>query len=222
MHPLLASVFIGQPQMLEDARGTWQSSIRRSPVHGSIEVTAGGLRGDRVTQPYHGSADAAVCVHLLDHYRFWNERYGMELRPGAVGENFTLARVTEDQVCAGDVVRVGTTLFQVSGPRVPCANLARHLGRADWVRQTVRENRTGFYLRVLEPGQVCAGDQWSVKERPNPDGSLPAINKCMYFQFNKEAAKRFIGMSGLADYWKQLFTEKLAANLDHWTTQVSE
>ena len=184
---------------------------------GPVAVNTDGLRGDRVTQTYHGGPDAAVCVHLLDHYRFWNMKYGAGLKAGAVGENFTLDGIPEDAVCAGDIVRLGTVLLQVSGPRVPCANLARHLGHPDWVRRTVRENRTGFYLRVLEPGEVCAGDGWAVRERLNPGASIPAINACMYLAFDPEAANRVMGMTGLADWWKQQFGEKLAAKVQHWT-----
>ena len=217
LNPILACLFAGQPQTLEDDRGAWRSSIRRSAVLESIEVTLDGLWGDRVTQPYHGGPGAAICVHLLDHYRFWNMESGLSLSAGCVGENFTLANITEDAVCAGDVVQVGTALFQVSGPRVPCANLARHLRRADWVKKTIRENRTGFYLRVLETGRVRAGDSWSVRERPNPDGSIHAINKCMYLAFNEESAKRFMGMTGLADWWKQQFRDKLETRSEHWT-----
>ena len=217
MMPSVTSIFIGQPQTIEDDRGTWRSSIRRKAVHAPIAVNVNGLEGDRVTQSYHGSPGAAVCVHLLDHYIFWNKEYGLKLEPGGVGENFTLAGITEDSICAGDIILVGTTLFQVSGPRVPCANLTRHIGQADWVKKTIRENRTGFYLRVLKPGLVCAGNNWLVQERPNPGGSISKINKCMYLTFDAEAAKKFTGMSGLADWWKQQFSEKLRTKSEHWT-----
>lgn len=139
------SIFSGQPKTMTDAGGTWTSSIYRDPVMGPIYAQPGGLVGDKVAQPYHGGPDADLCVHLLDHYRFWNERYGMTLQPGAVGENFTLDGITEDNVCAGDIVRVGSALIQVSVMRTPCATLARRIGRPDWVKLTVRENRTGFY-----------------------------------------------------------------------------
>jgi len=157
MPAAIHSIFVGLPQPITDEYGTWMSSIIRNHVEGPIELTRRGLQGDRVHQPYHGGRDAAVCVHLCDHYDFWNRRFGLNLQPGSVGENFTLTNLTEDEVCAGDVLRAGTALVQVSGPRVPCANQARRIGRADWVRLTIQENRTGFYLRVLEPGIVQAG-----------------------------------------------------------------
>ena len=113
-----------------------------------MQLQKGGLVGDKVAQSYHGGPDADVCVHLLDHYRFWNKYYGMNLQPGHVGENFTLDNLTEGQICAGDIVRVGTALLQVSGPRVPCANLARRIGRSDWVKLTITEIAPTLHART--------------------------------------------------------------------------
>ncbi len=218
--PFVESIFVGEPATLKDERGTWISSICRKPVSGSVEVTITGLQGDRVAQPYHGGPDAALCVHLKDHYRFWDNTLGLNLPSGTVGENLTLDGITEDEVCVGDVVRLGTSLIEVSGPRVPCANLARRIGRSDWVRKTISENRTGFYLRVLEPGRLCPNDSWSLQDRPNPDGSIPALNRCMYLAFDEQSARRFIEMSALADWWKQQFSEKLLSKSQHWTAAM--
>ena len=179
MQPIIHSVFVGKPKQLTDARGTWTSSINRDPVDQPVQVDTSGLSGDQNAHQYHGGPDAAICVHLLDHYRFWNQQLGMELGPGLVGENLTLDQVTEDDICVGDIVRMGSTLAQISGPRVPCATLARRIGRADWVKLTIRESRTGFYMRVLEPGTLQAGDAWELQNRLNPQGTIPAINRCL-------------------------------------------
>lgn len=216
---LICGVFVGEPESLTDDGGTWVSSIRREEVLGPVQVTSTGLVGDRATQPYHGGPGAAICVHMADHYSFWKLNYGMNLHAGSVGENITLDQITEDQICVGDIVRLGTSLLQVSGPRVPCANQARHLGRADWVKLTISENRTGFYLRVLEPGTLQAGDLWQLQERVHPDGQIPAINRCMYHAFDPDCARKLIGMSALEEWWKFQFQEKLA-NRDHWTASV--
>ena len=208
--PFVQAVFAGRPKTITDDQGTWVSSILRSPVLGRIEVGARGLVGDAVAQPYHGSPDAAVCAHLLDHYLFWNAHLGMHLEPGMVGENVTLADITEDQVCAGDVIKVGTAILQVSGPRIPCANLARRIGRPDWITLTLTENRTGFYLRVLQPGSIERGEPWLLSERPAPAGTIPAINRCMFLAFDPEYAHSMQQMQGLAEWWKERAREKLA------------
>jgi MOSC domain-containing protein YiiM len=218
--PVIHAIFIGQPKSITDGRGTWRSSIYRDRIEGPVQVEKRGLLGDKATQRYHGGPDSAICVHLLDHYRFWNEHYGLSLGPGNVGENFTLDHVTEEQVCAGDILRVGTALVQVSGPRVPCANQARRIGRADWVKLTIAENRTGFYLRVLEPGVVQAGDGWEVQDRLNPDGSIWAINRCVYLAFDTDFARRISQMQGVSAWWKKQLRKKLKERDEHWTAKL--
>jgi MOSC domain-containing protein YiiM len=217
---MVEAVFTGQPKLITDERGTWTSSIFRDRVAGPVQVTLHGLAGDKVAQPYHGSPGAAICVHLNDHYSFWNTRYDMNLQAGCVGENVTLGDIAEDQVCVGDKVRLGSAIVQVSGPRVPCANLARRIGRSDWVKLTIRENRTGFYMRVLEPGAFQAGDPWIIEERVNHDGSIPAINRCMYLEFDTSYARRMLEMSGLEAWWKDQARQRMDGSTEHWTVSM--
>jgi MOSC domain-containing protein YiiM len=214
------AVFTGQPKSITDERGTWTSSIFRNRADGPVPVSLQGFAGDKVAQPYHGGPGAAICVHLSDHYSFWNTQYRMNLQAGNVGENLTLGNIIEDQVCVGDQIRLGTALVQVSGPRVPCLNLARRIGRPDWVKLTIRENRTGFYLRVLEPGTLQTGDPWIIEERVNHEGSIPAINRCMYLKFDAAYAKKMLEMSGLESWWKDQAREKIEDRTGHWTSTM--
>ena len=216
------AVFTGQPRTIVDERGTWTSSIFRERRKDAVSVSVQGLAGDRVAQAYHGGSGAAICVHLAEHYAFWNRRLQLNLEAGQVGENITLAHVTEEQVCVGDHFRLGTAVVQVSGPRVPCANLARRLGRPDWVKQTIRENRTGFYLRVLEPGTVQERDGWRLERRLNEGGTIPAINRCMYLDFDPEYARRMLEMPGLEAWWKDQARQKLTNRQEHWTSAMKE
>ncbi len=79
--PTLDAIYVGLPKTITDDQGTWTSSIYRDRIEGPIELRKNGLVGNRVAQPYHGGPHAAVCVHLRDHYRFWNEHYDMALSP---------------------------------------------------------------------------------------------------------------------------------------------
>jgi MOSC domain-containing protein YiiM len=72
---MVEAVFTGQPKSITDERGTWTSSIFRDRAAGPVQVTRHGLAGDKVAQPYHGGPGAAICVHLNDHYSFWNSEY---------------------------------------------------------------------------------------------------------------------------------------------------
>ena len=220
--PVIRSIHVGRPKALHDVCGEWISSIARKRVDGPAQVLSDGLEGDKVAQPYHGGPDGAICVHLSDHYLFWNEQHGIPLNEGGLGENLVLAGMTEEQVCIGDTVRIGSALVQVSGPRIPCANQAQHVGLKEWVKLTIRENRTGFYLRVLHAGTVCAGDTWELRERLNPAGSITAVNRCFYLKFNPTLAEEFARSAGLAEWWKQQFREKLRTRGEHWSQTIIE
>ena len=219
---IVEAVFTGQPKLISDERGTWTSSIFRERTERPVPISLRGLAGDKVAQPYHGGAGAAICVHMAEHYVFWNARFNMSLKAGSVGENITLASITEDQICVGDHVRLGTAAVQVSGPRVPCASLARRIGRSDWVKQTIRENRTGFYLRVLKAGVVQSGDVWSLEKRINESGSIPAINRCMYLDFDRSYAQTMLDMPGLEAWWKDQASQKLEDREKHWTSTMKD
>jgi MOSC domain-containing protein YiiM len=137
----------------------------------------------------------------------------MNLQPGNVGENWTLENIVEAEVCIGDIYAVGTALVQISAPRTPCQTQARRVGRADWVKLTLQELRTGIYMRVLEPGTTQAGDAFRLKERLNPDGTITALNRCYYQVFDPELAHKFTVMPGLMSWWQQRFAERLGTGV---------
>jgi MOSC domain-containing protein YiiM len=66
----------------------------------------------------------------------------------------------------GEVWRIGSAVAQVSQPRSPCAKVAARLAIPDLVTQARRARFTGLHLRVLEPGELGAGDVIEVLERP--------------------------------------------------------
>jgi MOSC domain-containing protein YiiM len=219
--PVAEALFVGRPRVITDAQGSWRSSIFREQVYEAVSLSFDGLAGDEVTQPYHGGRGAAICIHLTDHYQYWNTLHSLNLQAGCMGENLTLRDVTEGEICAGDIVHLGTALVQVSGPRVPCANLARRIGRSDWVKLTIRANRTGFYARVLECGVIQAGDEWRLQDRVNKNGSIPAINACMYLNFDPGYAHDVIQMQGLDEWWKIQMRERLEQHDEHWTSKMN-
>jgi MOSC domain-containing protein YiiM len=211
------SIQVGRPKTLSDEAGTWRSSIFREPVAGAIELGPRGLAGDRVTDTrHHGTPDQAVCCHPLEHYAYWNAFYGLEaggalLGPGSVGENWTLAGADETEICIGDSFAVGTTRVQVSAPRFPCMKQERKLKLPGFQRRTVETLRTGFYLRVLTPGTVQAGNAWTLEERPHPGLTLHAANACVHQTCDPVLAQRLIHTADVAASWRRLVERTLAA-----------
>lgn len=210
------TLLIGQPQTIADERGTWRSSIFRSPIAGPVALEQRGLVGDQVTDTAnHGSPDQAVCCHALEHYTYWNEVYALDapdtrLGPGSVGENWTLIAATETDLCVGDIFRVGSARVQVSGPRFPCTKQERKLKLPAFHQRTLATLRTGFYLRVLTAGMVQAGDPWTLEERQHPALTLHTINVCAHHTFDQVLAQRLLETPELAAGWKRILSAKLA------------
>lgn len=206
---------VGQPQTMTDERGTWRSAIFRTPVSGAVELRQRGLDGDQVADTdNHGSPDQAVCCHPLDHYAFWNEIYELRtpetmLGPGSVGENWTVSGATEHDVCIGDIFRVGSARVQVSGPRYPCTKQERKVGLAGFHRRTIETLRTGWYLRVLTPGTVQAGDGWTLEERLHPDLAVQRINVCGHQSLDPGFAQQALEIPELSAGWKYILRLKL-------------
>ncbi len=205
------AIFTGQPQTMTDEKGTWKSSIFRSPVSGPIELSPRGLAGDQVTDTdNHGTPDQAVCCHFLDHYAFWNEAYGLTapdaLGPGAVGENWTLAGADEHDICIGDVYAVDTARVQVTAPRYPCTKQERKVKLTSFHKRTMETLRTGFYLRVLQPGVVQPGDELRLVERPQPELTVHAVNADMHHGSDPAFARRLLETPELAAGWKRIIS----------------
>lgn len=202
------ALFIGGPKTLVDGRGEWRSSIARDRVEGPAQLDIRGFAGDQATQPYHGSPESAVCLHAQSHYDYWNASLGMNLQAGAVGENLTLDAWDDSIICVGDVMRIGTAVIQVSGPRIPCENQARHVGRPDWVKLTLQALRTGFYARVLEEGLLQVGDEFMLEARPNPGLTIRELNRCTYHSYDDALAERYFAADGLEEWWKERLRRK--------------
>jgi MOSC domain-containing protein YiiM len=209
------TLLVGQPQTHTDAQGTWTSAIYRQPVSGPVELGPRGLDGDQVADTlHHGSSHQAVCCHPLAHYDYWNTMYGLsgpaeQVGPGGVGENWTLSDMTEADVCVGDIYAVGSARVQVSGPRYPCVKQERKLGLPDFHRRTIETLRTGFYLRVLTPGTVQAGDAWTLEARPYPDLTIHQINACGHQTFDPALARAALAAPELSPTWRRIFRSKL-------------
>ncbi len=205
---------IGTPMKMNDERGEWESAIYRKAVIGPVELGLRGLLGDRVANTkHHGSPDQAVCCHPLAHYAHWNQEYSLTtstslLGPGSVGENWTLTGVTEEDFCIGDIYQVGTARVQVSQPRVPCSKQERKLGLDHFVQRTLENLRTGFYVRVLTPGVVQAGDELRLEARLNPTLSLHKLNQCMHHSFDPEFAVQAAACPELSASWREKLRQK--------------
>ena len=158
------------------------SGIRKRPV-AQIEVRdpgpkrgglGSGVVGDAIiSRKHHGGETQAVYAVAREELDWWAEHLGRRLDDGMFGENLTTTDLAVDDAEVGEQWRVGETLLEVCGPRVPCATFSKHMAERAWVRRFTERGRTGAYLAVREPGVIRAGDPIEVVRRPGHGLTVP-------------------------------------------------
>jgi MOSC domain-containing protein YiiM len=145
-----------------------RSGIDKRPVTGRGAVHALGRDGVvQVNRTYHGGEGQALYAFSQEDADFWSAELDRELSPGRFGENLRVSGVDLTGALLGERWRIGTTLLEVTRPRIPCANFARFWDEPQLVKRFTAHGATGAYLRVLEPGEVGAGDAVEVVFRPD-------------------------------------------------------
>ncbi|WP_235928027.1 MOSC domain-containing protein [Goekera deserti] len=144
------------------------SGIDKRPVAGRVAVGELGLDGDvQVNKKHHGGEGQAVYAYAQADADHWAAELDRELPPGRFGENLRTEGLDLVGAVVGERWRIGTALFEVTAPRTPCANFARWWDVPDLVKRFARHGATGAYLRVLETGELGAGDAVQVVARPD-------------------------------------------------------
>lgn len=210
----LLAVSVGKPRDVEWQGKPLRTAIFKSPVEGRVRASKLGLEGDvQADLTVHGGVDKAVYAYDLSSTDYWRDRLGRpELGPGAFGENLTVQGWPEALVFIGDRFRIGTACFEVSQPRQPCLKLAKRFEDASFLKRFLESRRVGYYLRVVEPGEIAAGDP--IVRVAHDTASLDiesVVSIALARKPSEEALARVASLSALADAWKLPFQERLAA-----------
>jgi MOSC domain-containing protein YiiM len=211
----LLSVNVAQPHVLGRLTNGRRvvSAIDKQPVRAeTLYLDWENLEGDRQgDRRVHGGRDKAVYAYPSDHWPRWRGEEGREFGPASFGENLTVGGWIEDQVCIGDVWAWGEALLQVSQPRGPCFKLEMHTGRAGLIERMRANGRTGWYLRVLQPGYVPVAGPIRVAER-HPAGVtvLRAHLATEDGGATDEERRHILGSVPLAASWQRMIRHRLS------------
>ncbi|MFZ1910297.1 MAG: MOSC domain-containing protein [Burkholderiales bacterium] len=208
----LLSINVGLPRAVEWGGKVVRTSIFKAPVSGRVRVTALNIQGDRQSDlSVHGGADKAVYAYPSEHYPYWrNELPSMNFPWGAFGENLTTKGLLEEEVHIGDRFRVGSAEFIVTQPRMPCFKLAIRFSRPDMVKRFLRSGRTGFYLAVVQEGDIGAGDSLDLVAEDNSHISVAdVVGLYAADAANQDLLRRASELSALPESWREYFRERL-------------
>ncbi|MFD1934913.1 MOSC domain-containing protein [Nonomuraea mangrovi] len=180
--------------------GVWKHTVSGPRMARRLNIDGDG-QGDL---DGHGGEQRAVLVYQSESYRFWERELGRDdLRPGHFGENFTVDGLADDEVCIGDRYRIGGALFEVTQPRVTCYRVGLRLGEPQMAALLVSRRRPGFYFRVIEEGEVEAGQE-IVKVSSGPEGMTVAeIDGVLYLPGRtREQVERALRIPALSPGWQ--------------------
>ena len=191
-----------------------RSGIFKRRVTGRARVEVDGIVGDEhADMRVHGGPEKAVHQYAIENYARLARAFpqcAQLLVPGSLGENLSAPGLSELNVHIGDVFRLGSTVLQVSQPRSPCWKINHRFGVERMSIHVAQERITGWYYRVLEPGVIQAGDEFSLLERQNERFSIDAFWQVQ--SLHRPCLQDLLALSavlGLADDWKQRLSERV-------------
>lgn len=208
----VVSVNVGLPREALWKRRIVLTGIFKEPVEGRVMARRLNLDGDRQADlTLHGGPEKAIYVYPADYYHAWRKELpDMDIPWAMFGENLTVEGLRDDTVHIGDQFRIGSALFVVTQPRLPCYKLGLKFGRDDMIKRFLVSGRTGFYFAVLEEGDVAAGDPIHLERRDEQAIPVSEITR-LYFsdRRNLEALRRVVTLDTLPESWRELFQERL-------------
>ena len=206
--PRLLSVNVGLPRDIAWRGETVRTAIWKEPVQGRRIVRRLNIDGDgQGDLAGHGGEQRAVFVYQMDSYHYWERQLGRnDFVFGQFGENFTIEGLSDEQVCIGDQYRIGSALFEVTQPRVTCYRVGIRMNEPQMPALLVSHWKPGFYFRVLQEGEVEAGDE-IVKVADGPERmTIVEIDGMLYLgSHSREQLERALRIPGLSPGWKTSF-----------------
>jgi MOSC domain-containing protein YiiM len=196
----------GEPDAVDPLDQPWRTGFFKAPVAGPVRLGRTNLAGDgQANLRVHGGEDKAVLAYAASHYPLWRAELGLpDLPYGAFAENFTIAGQDEGQVCVGDIYSIGSARVQVSQPRQPCSNITHRWRVKGLTERVAATGRHGWYMRVLDEGEVVAGEPVVLLERPSPDWSVARATYAMQHRtVDRAEAAALLEVCALSDAWRK-------------------
>jgi MOSC domain-containing protein YiiM len=201
------SVNVGGVREFEYNGRPARSAIWKSPVAGRVAARGINLAGDeQADRKAHGGPDKVVYAYAVEDARWWEQQIGRGLVYGELGENLTTEGIDANEALVGERWQIGTTVLEVSEPRIPCWRLGVRMNDKMFPRRFLESLRTGTYLRIVVEGDVGAGDEIRVVEKSDRDLTIRDV--CRIYSRDHAEVERLLTVPRMSESW-----ERWAANL---------
>ncbi|HCH0718584.1 TPA: MOSC domain-containing protein [Vibrio parahaemolyticus] len=202
-----------------------QSAINKQVLPERQHATELGFTSDEQGDPrFHGGIQKALHIYPSEHYPIWQQELGERTifqSAGGFGENISSEGVTESTICLKDKIRIGSTLLEVSQGRMPCWKLNVRFDQHDMARRLQDTLRTGWYFRVLEEGEIGAGDEIILCERPYPEWPLARIMGAFFTGCLDRKELTQLSELPLVESWGKLVERRLeTGEVEDWEMRL--
>lgn len=198
----VVSVNIGAPRDVEHNGRTVRTGIFKTPTSEPQRVEGVHIGDDvQADTAAHGGYDKAIYAYAEEDYEWWAAELGRDLEPAFFGENLTTRGIDVSGANVGDRWMVGSTVLEVSEPRVPCFKLGIRTGISRFQQAFAKADRPGTYLRIIEPGELVVGDRITVQ--PTVDSTITVAEVAVIYHRNHEAASRMLDVPLLSEDWQR-------------------
>lgn len=207
----IASVNTGRRESIAHGNRVFTTGICKQPTDGPVFIGSSQVGGDTICDlEHHGGADQAVYAYSSDDYAWWSEQLGTVVGPGTFGENLTIDGLPTD-LNVGDRLLIGEVLLEATAPRIPCSTLAARMQDPGFGIAFRRAERPGTYFRVLNDGEVAAGDAVTLVENAAPVATILELYR-FAFEIRPQRAdmERFLE-APIAARMRRTIEEKLAS-----------
>ncbi|NIN38847.1 MAG: MOSC domain-containing protein [Gammaproteobacteria bacterium] len=207
----VVSVNVGREESIEHGKRTFRTGIRKRPADGAVYIGSDSVAGDTISdKEHHGGADQVVYAYSADDYEWWSEQLGRELAPGTFGDNLTIEGLPTD-MNVGDRLLIGDVLLEATAPRIPCSTLAAQMQDSGFGMAFRKAERPGIYFRVLNEGDISAGEAVTFIENPTPVVSILQLYRLAYDLRPDPAALESYLEAPLAERLRASIEEKLSS-----------
>src|SRR6516225_3057527 len=198
----ILSVNVGGVREFEYNGRPARSAIWKSPVAGRVAARGVNLDGDdQADRRAHGGPDKALYAYAVEDARWWEQQIGRALAYGEFGQNLTTEGIDVNNSLVGERWRIGTTVLEVSEPRIPCWRLGVRMNDKMFPRRFTEVMRPGPYLRIVVEGDVGAGDEISVVERPDHDLTIRDVFRI--YNRDRHEVERLLAVPQMSESWRR-------------------
>ena len=200
--PRVISVNVGAVRSVEHRGRTVTTAIFKEPVAGRVTASGVNVAGDdQADRVSHGGPDQALYAYAGEDIEWWSEQLDRPLESGTFGENLTTRGLDVTGAVVGERWRIGNAVFEVSAPRIPCFKLGIRMGDGRFPQRFARAGRPGAYLRIVQPGDIGAGDEIRVEDVPTHDVTVGLVAKA--YHDDHSLADQLLAAPELAAGWRQ-------------------